>query len=191
MDRLKLCAVAFSHLFNIQYRCCIGRKNVTREFVVSFSTYDFHHLAGLKKLSDIPLLRGNRDRIFKNIISDKITYEMISASSDFSLMSDRLNYLHRLEGFMDSNDIIFSFDNHKSKGSTINAKYLLQNSIEDSIVYFFIGENSYNDTLNGVTFFKKEDKDFTLAQARWTLLYKEKFNMQTGQNIIHMDRLKI
>ena len=189
MDKLKVCAVAFSKLFNVKYHCILGRKGITREFTLAFSPYEFHHLCGLIKLSDMPILRGNRERVFKNICSGKITYEMISKSNDFNQISDRLAFLSGLEDFMDSNSIVFSYDKRNSKSSRIDAKYLLQNTIDDAVVYFFIGNQKDDDTLIGISFFLKGLQDYTVAQQRWTLLYKEKISCDTGNAVVQYDRL--
>ena len=125
MDKLKLSANAFQKLLDIKFRCIIGRKGKLREFILAFDTYDFHHLAGLHKLSDIPAIRKNRERVFKNILSDNITYDMINKSKDFSLIKSRLEYLDRLEEFMDSNSIIFTYDKRNNNLSNIDATQIL------------------------------------------------------------------
>ena len=90
MDKLKLCADAFNKLFDIEYCCIIGRKGNTREFLLMFDAYHFHHLAGLHKLSDMPELRKNRERVFKDVLSEKLTYEMINKSVDFPDIESKL-----------------------------------------------------------------------------------------------------
>ena len=188
MDKLKLCADAFSKLFYIKYHCIIGRKGKTREFLLVFDSYHFHHLAGLHKLSDMPELRKNRERVFKDIMAGKLTYDMISQSIDFPDIKSRFDYLHRLEAFMDSNDIIFHYDKCNDPSSRIDAVYLLQNEIDGDINYFFIDKGE-DDNFFGRSFFLKTQKDFTVAQQRWTLLYKEKIYVKTGAKIIQYDKL--
>ena len=39
------------------------------------------------------------------------------------------------------------------------------------------------------SFFPEEKKDYTRNQASWTMLYKKKGNMSTGEEIILYDRL--
>ena len=188
MDKLKLCAEAYSKLFNIQYYCILGRKGKSKEFLLGFDSYHFHHLMGLHKLSDIPELRKNRERIFKDILSEKITYKRISQSRDFSFIESRFCYFHKLENFMDSNDIIFNYDRRNNLSSDIYAQYLLQNEINGTINYLFIDIDS-NKKFFGRSFFPKEDKDFTIAQQKMTLLYKEKIFLDKNTNIIQYDKL--
>ena len=127
MDKLKVCAVSFEALLNIKYRCIVGRRGRAKEFILAFESHHFHHLAGLHKLSDKHALRGSRERVFKNILADKITYASINNSKDFPLVEARLNYLHALEQFMDSNALVFKYDRRKNVLSSISADYLLQN----------------------------------------------------------------
>ena len=190
MDKLIVCATAYRKLINPRYHCVIGRKGIKREFVIGFSPYEFHHLCGLLKLPDIPALRGNRERVYKDILSGKITYEMISKSISFNLISDRLTYLSRLEEFLDSNLIIFSYDKRNSKASRIEAKYLLQNTIDNEVVYFFIGEHEHDETLMGISFFVKDKLDYSAAQPRWTLLHKSKKFLDTDSVFVQYDRVK-
>ena len=189
MDKLKTCAAAFNELLNINYYCVIGRKGQTREFSLVFDTYHFHHLSGLHKLSDVQEVRGNRERVFKNILSDSLTYEMIGRSKDFPLIETRLDYLHLLEQFMDSNSIIFNYDKRKNNSSRIEAVYLLSNDIDGNTIYLFIDKDSA-DMFFGRTFFPKGLIDFTIAQPQWTFLYKEKINTSTDERIIQYDELK-
>ena len=144
MDKLKICADAFNKLFDIEYRCIIGRKSKTREFLLLFDAYHFHHLLGLHKLSDMPELRKNRERVFKEIIAGKLMYEIIRQSIDFPIIESRLDYLYRLEEFMDSNDIIFNYDKRNDPSTKIDAVYLLQNEIDGNTTYFFIDRNKDN-----------------------------------------------
>ena len=189
MDKLKTCAVAFTKLLNINYRFIIGRKGKTKEFTLGFDTYHFHHLAGLHKLSDIRELRTSRERIFKEILSDTITYETIKVSKDFSVIESRLNFLHNLEQFLDCNSIVFSYYKKNNKASNIEALYLLLHAIDESEIYLFIDKSSHGEILYGKSFFPKEQKDYTIGQTSYTLLYKEKLNIKTSDIIIQYDKL--
>ena len=107
---------------------------------------------------------------------------------DFPLIKPRLDYLYKLEEFMDSNDIIFNYEKRNNIYSNIDAVYLLQNEIDEVINYLFIDKNN-DGTFFGRSFFPKEQKDYTIAQQRWTLLYKEKINLSTNIKIIQYDKL--
>jgi len=189
MDKLMTCAIAYQNLLDVSYRCIIGRKGKLKEFTLIFDMYHFHHLAGLHKLSDIPKIRGNRERVFKNILLGELTYDDISESKDFQSIQSRLDYLHELENFMDSNSIIFNYDKRNNPSSRIEAAYLLQNAVDSEILYFFIDKDDYSNNFMGKSFFPKGHIDFTIAQPRWTLLFKEKIDRSNKKNIIQYDKL--
>ena len=185
LDKLMMCATAFAKLFNYSYRCIIAKKGKTRELIIGFDEYHFHHLAGLKYLQDIHELHRNRQRVFRDIIASRITLNRISESSNFSSCETRLNYLDKLENFMDSNFITFTWNKGKNSYSKIKGEYLLQNEIDDATIYLFIDKNS--DTFFGRSFFAKGLKDYTINQSKWTLLYKEKINKRTNEVSVQYD----
>ena len=53
MDLLKKCALNFEKILAYQYHFVVGRKGLSREFLLNFDEADFHHLVGLHKLRDI------------------------------------------------------------------------------------------------------------------------------------------
>ena len=152
MDKIKSCAVAFQALLNIRYRCIVGRKGKTIEFTLAFNAHHFHHLAGLHKLSDKQEVRGNRERVYKKILSDDITYSSLSDSIDFPQVKTRLDYLSSLELFMDSNSVVFRYDSRRNALSDISASFLLENEVHGSIIYLFIDKDEYSNTFCGKSF---------------------------------------
>ena len=82
MDLLQKCALVFRELLMYEYHFVIGRKGALKEFYLSFDKTDFHHLIGLHKLKDITQIqRGARDKIFEQIITGKISIELIKKSA--------------------------------------------------------------------------------------------------------------
>lgn len=189
MDLLMTSAQCFAELTNIEYNITIGRKGVKYEFTVAFHPEDFHHLAGLHKLPDIPAVRGSRERVFKNILNGKLTYKDIITSTHFTQSDERLRHLCFLENFMDSNEIIFKYDKSKNPSSRINALYLLENTPQDTTLYFFIDKDSYGEKMVGCSFFPRKEKDYSILQPKMSLLYKKKTYMNTGIEIIQYDKL--
>ena len=75
MDLLQACAKGFEQLLPYQYHIIAGRKGKTLEFTISFDRADFHHLAGLHKLTDnVRFLTGKRADIMQEILSGKLTF---------------------------------------------------------------------------------------------------------------------
>ena len=83
MDHLLGCAEAFEQLLDVQYHIVLGRKNRLTELTLRFDPTEFHHLVGLHKLRDLRLARGNREKIFYQILSKTICMEDIKKSRYF------------------------------------------------------------------------------------------------------------
>jgi len=188
LDKLLKCAIAFSNLLDIKYHFKIGRKGKLKGFTLHFNPYHFHHLIGLQKLSDIQKLKGNRERIFKEILSGNITHEMIEKSNDYHSMGSRLSSFHKIEDFLDSNSLIFNYSRAFNLASRIEAIYLLQNGIDDKINYLFLDKESNSDYFYGKSFFPKENMDYSKSQPLWKLLYKKKI-FGSGKDEIQFDKL--
>ena len=89
----------------------------------------------------------------------------------------------------DSNDIIFRYNAKAHAFSLIQADYLLQNDFEGNPVYLFLAKRNNDDTQVCRTFFPKSGTDYAEGQPRYTLLRKEKRNLENGDIIVQYDRL--
>ena len=139
MDLLQTCAVGFHQLLTYQYHIVAGRKGRTIDFTISFDPSDFHHLAGLHKLTDnVRFLTGKRANIMQEILSGNLTLSHAQRSVFFKQMEPRLKPLAHLEEFLDSNEIVFRYNSKVHAFSAIQADYLLQNSFEGTPVYLFL-----------------------------------------------------
>ena len=163
MDLLQTCAVGFHQLLTYQYHIVAGRKGRTIYFTISF--------------------------IMQEILSGNLTLSHAQRSVFFKQMEPRLKPLAHLEEFLDSNEIVFRYNSKVHAFSAIQADYLLQNSFEGTPVYLFLARRMGEDTQVCRTFFPKSEKDYAEGQPRYTLLKKEKLNLQTGDTIIQYDRL--
>ena len=190
MDLLQICAENFERLLPYQYHIIVGRKGKTLEFTISFDRADFHHLAGLHKLTDnVRFLTGKRAVIMQEILSGKLTLAQAQQSAFFHQMEPRLKPLSCLEEFLDSNEIIFRYNFKANTFSVIQADYLLQNISEGHTIYLFLAQRSGDDSQVCRTLFPKTDRDYTQGQPRYTLLKKEKIHSITGDVILQYDRL--
>lgn len=190
MDLLQTCAEGFELLLPYQYHIIAGRKGKTLEFTISFDRADFHHLAGLHKLTDnVRFLTGKRDSIMQEVLSGRLTLSHAQQSAFFWQMESRLKPLAHLEEFLDSNEIIFRYNSKVHTFSLIQADYLLQNDFEGNSVYLFLVRRTGGDTQVCRTFFPKAGKDYAEGQPRYTLLKKDNINLKTGKTIVQYDRL--
>ena len=67
--------------------------------------------------------------------------------------------------------------------------YLLSTHFENTDVYIFLDQLSEENQFFCRSFFPKEKKDYTIGQPQFTLLFKEKITVSTGEKIIQYDRL--
>ena len=189
MDKLQECALAFKEMLNIQYNITLGRKGKTTSIALTFSESDFHHLCGLHKIIDNDYLRTTkRSQVFDDIIKGKLSFQTLSNSSYFEQVEIRIDPLIAIEQMLDADNLIFRYNDKVGKFSLILAEYLLSTSHKDREVYVFIDKHPTGQYFCR-SFFPKGNKDYTVGQARHTVLYKEKLNLASGENKIQIDKL--
>ena len=176
MDLLKKCALNFEKILAYQYHFVVGRKGISREFLLNFDEADFHHLVGLHKLRDITQIQqGKRSNVYKSILNDTITMDLIQKSHFYGEMSSRIEPLTLVEKMLDDNKLIFRYNEKIHKYSVIKADYLLEWKNDANSLYLFLGKRDESEIQMCRTFFPKQDKDYAQGQAQYTLLKKEKF----------------
>ena len=107
LDFLLQCAKSYENLLNYKYHFVIARKGVCREFSIIFQKSDFHHLAGLHKLTDKRSLQhGSREVLFDSILQSKFDMNYLQSSFHFDEMKDRLFALDNLEKLLDSENLV-------------------------------------------------------------------------------------
>ncbi|MCM1090372.1 MAG: PBECR4 domain-containing protein [Butyrivibrio sp.] len=191
MDKLLECAKAYEKLLDVQYRIVIGRKGKTEELCIRFSKWDFHHLVGLGKLKDLRLARKNRRLVFDDILEGKITYENISVSRYINQIENRFVPFMHIKDLLDDNRLIFRYNIKLNRFSLIEADYVLSTPHEGNDIYIFLAKEKDNGFYFCRSFFPREQKDYTRGQAAWTMLYKERIHLSTGESQIQYDRLNI
>ena len=88
----------------------------------------------------------------------------------------------QIENFLDSNKLIFRYNQKLQTFSLIEAEYLLSTPYENTDIYIFLDRQKEPDYFFCRSFFQKEEKDYTKGQAIYTLLKKEKINLRTEEN---------
>lgn len=190
MDLLQKCAVAFDRLTGYQYRFTLGRKGKLKEIVLGFGETDFHHLAGLHKLKDINIARDNRQTVFRDILSGRITYQTIEKSAFVHESHLRLETFQFIEDLLDGDQLVFRFNKKVLPYSAIDGDFLLKmgDGIALNISFLFIDKEDCGNYFCR-SFFPMERTDYTKNQMQYTLLKKEKINLNTGETIVQYDRL--
>ncbi|MCR5125487.1 MAG: hypothetical protein K6B43_09870 [Treponema sp.] len=177
MDLLLQCAKNFENLLTCKYHFIIGRKGVQREFFITFQKKDFHHIAGLHKLTDKRSLQhGSREELFDEIIQGKFDINFLKSSFHFEEMSDRLEALVNLEKLLDSENLVFKYNENVRASSSIKAAYLLEGTLNGQTLFLFLDCRSDSMPKEQVcrSFFPKSRIDYSIGQPRYTLLKKEK-----------------
>lgn len=188
MRNVKDCVNAFLPLLNTEYEIILGRKGVAVTLKLAFDKKDCFHLMGLQYLIDRPELNRDREKVFDGIVAGGITTEQIESSDFYKKIEERVNFLPLLEQLLDSNDTVFKYNKKANVYSVIDADYLMKNNMEERNLYLFLSQGT-DDKYFCKSFFPEERKDYTKNQAFWTMLYKKKCNLSTGEEVILYNRL--
>ncbi len=189
MDELYQCGIAFQKLRNTQYNIVIGRKGVATQISVRFSEKDFYHLVGLHKVSDIELPQSATfTKAFSAVLSGRLTLDDILKSATVTSVFPRMNAFLALEDLFDKNDLIFRYNSKVQKLSVIQADYLLSTPLKDNDIFIFLSKNK-DDFYFCRSLFPKSELDYTEGQTRYTLLYKEKVNLETKEVVVQYNRI--
>ena len=184
-------AKAYEQLLDIEYHIILGKKNKTVELIIFFDENHFFHLAGFQYLEDLPdILRSRRDIVYNKILNGLITSQQVSASSFYSKISDRIDFLSYLEQIIDDNKTIFKYNPKLEAFSAIQADFLLKNEVKTRNVFTFLSKDSDSGKYFCRSFFPQIDKDYSIGQSNWTLLFKKKIQKSTGNETVLYDRLK-
>lgn len=82
--------------------------------------------------------------------------------------------MKHLEYILDDNRTVFKYNEHRTQSfSSIQAEFLLKNTIEQTNVFLFLDQNE-NGNYFCRSFFPEEKLDYTKGQTSWTLLCKRK-----------------
>ena len=176
-------AIKYQKLLNSQYNFIVGYKNEEFHITLTFTDYEFHHLAGLHYLNDIRYIRStSRAKIFKKIIQGSINDNYLSKSLKYNDIIQRINNIVKLESFLDSNKIVFKFNKSADPNSVIDADFILKSN-EDKINTYFCIEERLDGTYFGKSIFSRNEteKDYTKGHTLCTILYKEKIDLLTNE----------
>ena len=177
MDLLLECAKNYEKLLSVKYNFTIARKGVVHDFSIIFQKSDFHHIAGLHKLRDIfDAQKGSREELYEAVLHGRITQSLIEKSEFYSECSARLIPLSHLEEILDSDQLIFKYNENVRVYSQIKAEFLIEGNFENLPVYIFLGSRDGKNEENQMcrTFFPKTTIDYSYGQPKYTLLKKEK-----------------
>lgn len=183
------CVEAFGKLLDKEYHLILGRKNVSVTLQINFDKKECFHLMGLQYLTDRPELARDRGKIFDAIREHRITAEHLESSDLYYKIADRINMLPLLESVIDSNDTIFKYNRKINIYSVIKADYIMKNNAEGRNIFLFLAQNGEKGRYFCRSFFPQDKMDYTRNQASWSLLYKKKVTISTGEEILYENKL--
>lgn len=187
------CAHAFNDLIGTRYIIHLGRAGKIAQLTITFESEDCHHLMGLHYLRD-RADRRNRAKILNDLLEDPDYRDHIASSKHWTdTLESRVVCTTILEQILDDNRTIYRYNNKQLQfTSSITAEYLLANanyplrtgSCND--IYLFLGKRS-DESSNYFcrSIFPKSNLDFTMHQAKWALLYKEKLDACNNSSILY------
>ena len=183
MCRIYDCVDKYVALLDTKYYLIIGRKNIALELNLYFDKKDCYHLMGLQYIKDRPELHIDRGVVFDAILHRTLDVDQIESSDQYDKIKDRIRYLPYLEQIIDSNETIFKYNSKANNFSKIQADFLMCNYLYDQNLYVFLSENEEGKYFCK-SFFPKTNRDYTIRQPKWTLLYKEKIMLSQNTKII-------
>ncbi len=185
-DILREAALTFANLTNYEYHIVLGRKMKQTHLTIRFLPDNFFHLAGLQKLKSAYAFQTMpHDKVFRQILSQRITINDITKDKSFSLIQDRLQVLSHLDDILDSNfSTVFRYDKNKVPFySALSADYIVKGTTPQSIITFATFVNN-NNVFYGNSIFPLSNFDYSKGQMQYTVLLKEKCHLKNNETIL-------
>lgn len=174
---------SFKKLLDFEYKFVLGRKNKTISLEVQFLKSHFFHIAGLQHLRDLPRLSHSAEKIFNQIDSGELSETYIKSSEFYGLIQNRIKFLPKLSKIFESENTVFKYNPALQAFSVIEADFLLKNKFENETLFVFLSKSESGKYFCR-SFFPDNKKDYSEKQARWTVLFKQKTILSTGETTV-------
>ncbi len=157
--------------------------------VRAFEERQFAHLIGLHKLKDLPIGQSSYRSLFQMINSGKLSYDDVRKSIYFDEIKDRLLLISVLEQIFDSNELIIKYKKGRTKGTIIDAEYIIINKHDNIMLHYFLQQEKDGKYV-GVSFFGRDDDKYIRGQQTFKVLKKVKINVKTGTKSVLMQKIE-
>ena len=186
MGLLSDAAAVWAALQNKEYIFHVAKKGSVDTVRLSFSDFDFPHIAGMQYANDVDFgIRKSEfygSRLVSAVLSGRIDDKKIEKSKNWDKISGRLNAVINLQYILENDFTIARFSNSKVRGySKINAKYVVKSKITDDIYFIFFDDRTGRYYCKSA--FKKDVTDYFENQTVVTVLYKAKSENGTVQTL--------
>ncbi len=164
MKNIKECAEFYNTLLHKDY---IFTLENGIQFTIFFKPNNFYHLVGLHKLTDIKRTFDGKahDKIFKDILSGKISTTAIEKSVFYNRICNRITYFEQIADMLDKekSKIIIDFNPSLIPGTDLlNTKYILYRHLHSGYANLTIGEKDKKTYPE--TFFVENSKRYISGQ---------------------------
>ncbi|MBO5452957.1 MAG: hypothetical protein J6A69_03215 [Clostridia bacterium] len=168
---LKKCAETYSKYIGYDYTFITDCNFSVK---VRFPKQSFYHLVGLHYLKDVIQLDKTRPNnspstIYKRIIDENITQELIEKSSFYSKIEERITHFPDLGKILTSK-IIVDFDYTKVPRTQLKSKYLLYNKFENGYEIIGLKYDSKYDVFVPETFIVEHSEYYVKNQIAYNIV---------------------
>jgi hypothetical protein len=172
MDKLLRAAEFYKeNLAGRKFHLTAGKSGKKIEFDIVFNADNFKHLAGLHKLTDIPLMQRGGEIIYRQILSGQTTLEDIKKSNFFDDIEVRLDNFSELKDTLIAKKLMLKSSH--GRFNSISADFMLtkQNN-EYGYAHLFLGKDKgKEDYTFPVTFIIQPDNLYLINNPeKWTVL---------------------
>lgn len=161
MKDIQECAKFYGELLNKDY---IFTLENSIKFKLIFAPSNFFHLLGLEKLKDVSMKQPAK-MVYFDILSGRISPEIISNSSFYRVIEQRIKQFEELGNMLnsDKSKIIVDFNKNIVPFTELkNTKYILYRHKNEGYAHFTMG--SKGKGVYPETFFFEESKRYVTGQ---------------------------
>ena len=147
----------------------VARKNEKRIVEILFLPQHFHHLLGLHKLTDIPMVsKRAANTVYREILTGKIKYDDIKRSCYICQMTDRLTHYEDIFNILNVKSLFFRSLHGYFKG--VNAECVICKSFCDGNFAFLFLAKHQNVYFPCSFFLRNENREYTKDGTRWNII---------------------
>lgn len=180
----------FSRLVNIEYDLVIARKGEAKHIKLHFKDEHFYHLCGLQHFSGNSYFRTTaKQKVYTDILTRCINNDIFNDCLIYTSAKERICCVSYLEEYLDSNNLIFRWDQRQKAFSKIRAEILINNVEHILPCYLFLDKES--DCYFCKSIFPSTNDplgEYTKGLSKFTLLYKRKNYIDTGVQLVQYDK---
>lgn len=183
-------AKEYKKLLAVEYDIVIAHKGTAKYIRLKFEKEHFYHLCGLQYAYGFTSVRTLRKEAAFDLTMTKDLTDADIFGRNSQVSKDRIHCVKELEQILDGDDLYFLWDYRRKTISKIKAEYLISSTAGTFPCFIFLdSKNSgghYCKSLFPQPAKKKEE--YLKGLTKFSLLYKRKRILDTGECILQLDR---